>query len=146
MAGGGVTTTWRTILKGRIIRKDENHWPGFQNWFQDASWGRALYAQSGGVCLAWVQHCLSPRQESCHYCAVPKPIVPIVPSRKMPKLFIYIHMPNQWTYQVNFFLQLGLKKVYKKQDHTWDQVGWEWTEIDDTACHPYGFQLLGSCQ
>lgn len=106
--------------------------------------GEELSMQSAGVCLAWVLHCLSPGQE-LHYCAVPKPIVPIVPSRKMSKLLIHIHMPNQWTCQVNFFLQLGLQRFIRKQDHTWEQVGWEWLQPTLTERRVIHVTLVGFC-
>lgn len=137
---GGVTTPWRTILKGSIIRKDENPWPGFQNWFQDASWGRALCSLEVSV---WPESCTAfPQDKSCYYCAVPKPMFPL--SKKEVQA-IHIHMPNQWTCQVNFSLQLELQRFIRKQDHTWEQVGWKWPQPTLTERRVIHVILVGFC-
>ena len=38
MVGGGVPTTWGTVLKGCSIRKVENHWYKWWNWPEHKHW------------------------------------------------------------------------------------------------------------
>lgn len=145
---GGVTTTWRTILKGSIIRKDENPWPGFQNWFQDASWGRALY-------VVW--RCLSGLSPELPFPRTRAATIVLCPSLLFPLSKKNVQAINSHTHAqpVNlsseFLPSAGATKVCKKTGPHMGtgRLGMTSTNSnrkESDTCHPCGFLLLGSCQ
>lgn len=145
----GVTTTWRTILKGCIIRKDKNPWPGFQNWFQDASWGRALYAVCR--CLSGLSPTLPfPRTRAPLLCCA-QAYCSHCPFKKNVQAINSHPHAQPVNLSSEFLPSAGATKVYKKTGPHMGigRLGMTSTNSnrkESDTCYPRGFLQLGSCQ